>query len=181
MMIMSDFTLLKQLLNGDALVPVHNRQAKLKEQESGSSYVVYLKGLPDNTLILKADLFPSPEKILNCGDREGICKRADYVVVNEKEMIFIELKKSKSGSEKIKQQLRGARCVMDYCIAIGQQFFSRPRFLQKAIKKTHFVSIRWININKQNPKQSATASCNDTPERMSQLKGESFQYKKLLG
>lgn len=179
---MNDFTLLKSLLNEAALVPIQDRQAKLKETGTRPPYDVNLKDLPDDTLILQTDRFPQPDKILNCQHKQEICKRADYVVVNESEMIFIELKQSKGDSKRIINQLRGAQCVMDYCLAVGKRVFNRPSFLEQATKKPHFVSIERISVQKRNFKQSATRNPNSTPETMLKLKGgNTLRYKQLLG
>lgn len=188
---MNDFTLLNSLLNKATLVPIDARQAKLKETETGtgSSYHVILKGLPDDTLILKTDKFPSPDKFFDCNNNSGICKRADYVVVNEQKMIFIELKKTKARKNNTKKQLLGAQCVMDYCIAVGRRFFGHDPFLKNAVKKPHFVSIvtkgnsirkRNTRIWKQSPGKTVR-HLNNTPEAMLQLKGgNSLHYGQLL-
>ncbi len=178
---MNDFTLLKELLNKDALVPIQDRQAKLKEKgrDGKSSYVVDLEDLPDDTLILISERFPQPNKVFDCTKKNGICKRADYVVVNEKEMIFIELKRYKGDNDNIKNQLRGAQCVMDYCVAIGERFFDCPEFMEKAVENPHFVCI--MNIGQKQPSILTAQSPNNTPETMLELTGENFQYKQLLG
>ena len=140
---MSDLLTLKKLLKPNALLPVDDRRRVLFEESSQphQRYKIELKNLPQDTLIVKTDCFPPPDKIFDCKENK-VCKRADYVIITEKLMVFIEMKSGKGDNNKIAHQLKGARRVMDYCLSISHRFFNHPKFFSEAFHNQRFVSIK---------------------------------------
>jgi len=182
---MNDFLRLQRLLNPAALVDTDSDlPPKLTESTPQVSYSVELKNLPSDTLIIKADDF-LPDKIIDCQSNKGFCKRADYIIVNEHEIIFIELKYGKAIEKKhIKKQLMGAQCLMDYLIGIGKRFYNHSKFLETTSTNQYFVVIAGFSLNKRTTKKQDSASVvNDSPDRMLILKignANVLNYNRLL-
>ena len=95
---------------------------KLEEEYQGNKkrYKITLKNVPQGSLLIKTDKFPDPKKIL----QEGFRKRADYVLITEKRIIFIELKSGKLKKKEVTDQFSGAKSVTDYYIAIVKYFLN---------------------------------------------------------
>ncbi len=181
----TDFCLLEKLLNPTALVDIDPGKREAKLFETWKEYGIYVKKLPSETLIIKADNF-SPDKIIDCQNNKDFCKRADYIIVNEYEIIFVELKYGKTNGKKhIKQQLIGAQCLMDYLIVIGRRFFNHPNFLKSASEKQYFVAIVNFKLNKRPTEfvKKQKHKANNSPEKMLCLKvgsAGSINYKQLF-
>ena len=133
---MDEFEMLYDLLREEALAPVENLRGRPKtitlEESDQQGYVLKLLGTPNDTIAFKADKFPPPECIFENSRHE--CKRADYVVIarhrNRKWIVYIEMKSGKGKTAEIKQQLRGAKCLVTYCRAIVREFWEEHGFLQ---------------------------------------------------
>ena len=115
--------------------------------ETGT-YSVKIYGLPHDTVVIKADDFPAPNKIFT--SEKGLRKRADFIIFarsdKKKVIICIELKKDKGRTKDIIQQLNGAWCCAIYCQQMGQKFYSYRDFLKNY--QYRFVSIGKVMINK---------------------------------
>ena len=87
--------------------------------QGGMQYSIKIKGIPDNSVVVKTDMFPSPEGIFSC--RRGECKRADYVIVTNSEtdnfIVHVEMKKGEGNAGEIIDQLKGSKCF--HCILSG--------------------------------------------------------------
>ena len=194
MMMKDDISRLEKLLNPGALVETESGKVagkgkvRLSEEinETGKEYSIDVKNLPNDTLVIKADKYPQNETI-----SKSFRMRADYILVNEDEMVFVELKSGKIRRKKdIEQQLMGAQCLMDYLICIGRRFFNDDNFLKTTSAKQHFVAI--IDFNNQtggfkSRKRDTVSKTtpNDSPEKMARIKAgssssNSLYYKKLL-
>ena len=194
MMMKDDISRLEKLLNPGALVETESGKVagkgkvRLSEEinETGKEYSIDVKNLPNDTLVIKADKYPQNETI-----SKSFRMRADYILVNEDEMVFVELKSGKIRRKKdIEQQLMGAQCLMDYLICIGRRFFNDDNFLKTTSAKQHFVAI--IDFNNQtggfkSRKRDTVSKTtpNDRPEKMASIKAgssssNSLYYKKLL-
>jgi hypothetical protein len=181
---MSDLDILRQMIKDSVrLQPVDHHRKKMIEltepQHPNSS--VTISGLPDDTIVIKADAFGSPGTVFN--GLHGECKRADFVIIadnGDKKMILcIEMKAGKGGSEKeIIQQLAGARCFVVYCREIGRLFWNTPDFLNGY--KYRFASIKNISIAKQPTRLEKQRQINDRPESMLKISGKrSLQFNQL--
>lgn len=182
---MDDFEVLYDLLRRDALAPVENLRGRPKTitlEESGQQgYVLKLLGTPNDTIAFKADKFPPPEGLFENSRHE--CKRADYVVIarhrNRKWIVYIEMKSGKGNTAEVKQQLRGAKCLVTYCRAIVQEFWEEHGFLRGFAER--FVSVREIRIAKRSTREPR-APVHDNPDdmlTMSAPKG-TIHFQKLL-
>lgn len=206
MMMNDDISRLEELLNPDALVETESGKVagkgkvRLSEtiNETGKEYSIDVKNLPNDTLVIKADKFEQNKTI-----SRKFRMRADYILVNEDEMVFVELKSGKIRRKDIKQQLMGAQCLVDYLICIGRRFFNDDNFLKTTSAKQHFVAIIDFNNqtggfksrkrdtvsaqqkNKSKPGHESKTTPNDSPEKMARIKAgssssNSLYYKKLL-
>lgn len=129
---------LRRILNPSTITEVsRNGVAILKETNPSNTYQIELKGLPTNSLIVKIDRFKEKRYFLN--GRHGIARRADFALVNDDAIVFIELKSGNIQRTAVERQLHGAQCVMDYCASIGNRFFNNPNFLNPAINNPHLV------------------------------------------
>jgi hypothetical protein len=112
-------------------LPNFSNEVRLTENIDNTSYSIKIKGLPKETLILKADEFPA---LLNFfKGLQGECKRADYIILtnikNKKIAIFLELKSGNPDNKDIINQLKGAFCLYKYLQKIGQIFWDYTDFL----------------------------------------------------
>ncbi len=164
---MSDAEILIQMFKDTALVqkqkPYRKWMVELQEPQAEDSKVS-IHHLPEDALIIKADAFRAPDTIFQ--GKHGECKRADYVIISaeRKRIVHIELKRSKASKNAIIKQLKGARCLIEYCRAIGKHFWDEPHFLDGY--QHRFVSIGRTSISKRPTRISKRNSAHDTPERM---------------
>ena len=147
----NDIQILEQMLSPVAKVMLQPGQGRpsveLSDLQSGTS--VEIKGLPDNSIVIRAEDFTNPLSIFN--GTMGECKRADFVIVTNddsigKWIVCIETQEmdSKLASHVI-QQLKGAYCFISYCKCIGKYFWEFDEFLNDY--EFRFVSIVDINFN----------------------------------
>ena len=190
---MSDFDILRDLIRDEALASVENEYGKetivLEEpgNQQQSAYSLKIRNVPDDFIAFKADAFPAPEEIFK-NDR-GECKRADFVIIASDNkvnwIVHIEMKGGNTGSGKeIKQQLRGARCLVAYCRAIGQEFWQKPNFLEEKKYQQRFISVKNIRIPKRPTRQQSKSGRHDTPENMLKIDGLAkgkLQFNELVG
>lgn len=161
---MNDLQVLKELLRTNSVIDIRDKKATLVEPKTKDhkGYSVSINGIPEDSIILKVDDFPTPKPIFN--NLKGECKRADFVIITSDSMIFIELQKSNNKlSLEIIQQLKGAQCFIDYCRSIGKEFWGKSDFLK--IDKQYFVSIKNIGISKR-PTREPVNGANTSPENM---------------
>lgn len=178
---MSDVDLLrKKILNDNVIVPLldgkgaEKKSAVLCEEETNTDFTVY--GLPANSIVIKADKFPETRNFLK--NAKGEASRADFIIISETEtkketkkwIIYIEMKKGNSSTnKKIVQQLKGAQCVMAYCISVVENFYDITEFLGQY--KPRFISIRSPNVNKRPTRSRENeGEIHDTPENMLKFK-----------
>ena len=190
---MPDFEILQELFRDEALASIEcdvhgKRVVILKEpgNQGQSAYSLKIRKVPDDIVAFKADAFPSPKNIFK--NSKGECKRADFVIIASAAkvnwIIYIEMKRGNTGSGKeIKQQLRGAQCLVAYCRAIGQEFWQKPNFLKKNYKQ-RFISIKNIGISKRPIWLWPKSGLHDTPENMLKISAPSkgqLYFNKLVG
>jgi len=195
---MHDMDILRELIREQARVPVKNHNGentvKLKEPGNGQQkgYAIEIKDIPDGTIVINLDKnFKEQDKIFGRTQR-GILRRADFVLfANEADdnwIVYIEMKRSKFDEEDICQQLKGAKCFVIYCRAIGKIFWEQESFLQNW--KERFVGIVCTNLNTTatRPPKPNSDSCDedehDKPENMLRIsapEGSELLFRKLVG
>ena len=121
--------------------------AVLKEKDPSKPYEIELRGLPSDSLLVKIENFEVKPGFLNGED--GILRRADFALVDDEVVVFLELKTGRIKPKEIEQQLHGAQCVLDYCASIGNRFFNDPNFLTPALENYHRVVLHKVNLNKR--------------------------------
>ena len=190
---MADFDILRDLIRDAVLASVEcqNKKKILVLEEPGDhqqpAYSLKIHNVPDDFIAFKVDAFPAPKNIFR--NDKGECKRADFVIIasNDKVswIVYIEMKGGSLGSEKeIVQQLRGARCLVVYCRAIGREFWQEPNFLAEKNYQQRFVSVKNIQISKRPIWIWPNSGQHDTPENMLKLNGVAngrLQFNKLVG
>ena len=171
--VMSDLDVLQELINERALVPLMEtpyggRIVVLGESGSQGEmqYSIKIKGIPNDAVVVKTDMFPSPEGIFSC--QRGECKRADYVIVTNSEtdnfIVHVEMKKGEGSAGEIIDQLKGSECFIAYCRAIVCSFWQQSRFLDRY--ESRFVTFRRIGTRKSRTRESRSSVLHDVPERM---------------
>ena len=155
---MNDIQILREMLNPDAQVMLQSRQGRpsveLTDSQSGTT--VEIKGLPHDSVVIKADLFKGPFPVFD-EDLEDIRKRADFVIVSNDEhgrkwIVCIETKGGNKPKTRIVAQLKGAKCFISYCQCIGKSFWQSTDFLEGYCNR--FVSIDRLNLKKRGTKLS---------------------------
>ena len=150
--LVNDIQILQEMLNPDAQVMLQSRQGRPSVQltDSQSGTTVEIKGLPPNSIIIRAEDFENPLTVFN--GSKGERKRADFVIIsndeNEKRWIIcIEIQESNDKKAwHVIQQLKGAYCFINYCKSIGKSFWESEEFLEGY--EYRFVSIVELNFNR---------------------------------
>ncbi|TAE56148.1 MAG: hypothetical protein EAZ76_04000 [Nostocales cyanobacterium] len=188
---MSDIAILKEMFKETATVPLqndlHGKKILTLEEPDLPNCFVTIRGMPnaDQVIVIKADKFPAPEAVFN--GSKGECKRADFIIIADTEMkkviLCIEMKaKRKTAKEwEIIQQLKGAKCCVEYFQKIGKEFWGYPYFLDNYAYR--FITIRDINIDKR-PTQEKIIDNHDIPERMLKIaapKSNYILFNRLIG
>ena len=178
---MGAYHALKRLLVDDVILPLAEMHEKkfcvLMEIEAGYKFTI--RGLPDDTLIIKSDRFPTTKDVFFKSDHME-CKRADYVLVSESEKIimFFELKRStKTASmNDVIAQLKGSKCVMDYCELISAAFLGEYRIFNGYTLKYY----RLIAITSRKRPFKNQQHSNNSPEDARTITDKNISYGGLL-
>ena len=166
---MSDMDILNQMIKDSAKILPTSHYSKTKielvePQDTRSAVSIY--GVPDNVIVIKVDTFPPPDSVF--AGKRGECKRADYVIVSNTEerkvIVYIEMKRTKGSREEIVQQLKGAKCFINYCKEIGRVFWQERNFLKDY--QHCFVSIGHTSIPKRRTRITRKNGKHDQPDKM---------------
>lgn len=165
---MGDFELLKKLF-GDKLIKSEEGtygNPCIKLEEIKSNYSITVRQAPQDAIAIKTDHFPDLKGFFKCSSDIGQCKRADFVIITDKKLIFIELCKGKKQAKEVEQQLKGAQCVIEYCRSVGNKFYDCKSFLEGY--SPYFVSIYNIGASKKS-NNKARNIINNTPDKFLQM------------
>ena len=149
----NDIQILQEMLIRRVQVKLENQNygkssVKLTDPQAGTT--VEIKGLPPNSIVIRADDFKDPLVVFK--DLKYIRKRADFVIVSNDErgkkwIICIETKGGNKARAKIVAQLKGAKCFISYCKCIGKLFWELEEFLNGY--EYRFVSVVRLNDPKK--------------------------------
>ena len=183
---MNDIEILQEMLVPEARVELQQQgKPSVKLTDSQGKTTVLVKGLPNETIVIRAEKFGPHDDVLKGAKGEN--KRADFVILtNEKTqkwIICIETQggKSKNASDVV-NQLKGAQCFIYYCKCLGKSFWNSEEFLDGY--RYRFVSMTKIYVNKKKtrypwiqPKQEL----HETPEKfLNNSRSPSLHFKKLI-
>lgn len=182
---MSDMKILKNLISAEAQIrssiEYGNTVVQLQEPQEGSSSIKILR-LPSDAFIIKADCFPSPGCVFS--GSKGECKRADFIVISESErhILYIELKRTSCKSHHIVQQLKGAKCFIEYCRAVVEWFWDDCKFLKDYNER--YVCFCHTGSRKRPTKVRSSGSYHDRPENPQRIDwppSTGVPFNKLIG
>ena len=181
---MDDFDILRELFRDDALASVAGNRIILEERNNQLSYTLEITGIPNDVIAFKADMFPDHRQIFRNTRHE--CRRADYVIIARDQdrdgrwIVYLEMKRGRGVPHDIELQLRGAKCLVAYCRAVGQEFWRERGFLEHY--KERFVRVYDIGIAKR-PTRPWRSGDHDDPARMLSIPAAKglLQFDKLLG
>ena len=148
---MNDIEILEDMLSSRSRVSLQHDGSwffvELEDTQAKTN--VKIKNIPHNSIVVRTDTFEFRHPVFAGSKDEG--KRADFVIVSnensKKWMICIEIKRGNIQQSEVTAQLRGARCIMDYCKSIGREFWSTTGFLSGY--EYRFVGIARLNIQNQ--------------------------------
>lgn len=180
---MSDMTILLEMIKQKAIEAICTEYGKpyitLREpQEADSSATI--RGIPEDTLIIKIDAIYSPDKIFN--GKRGECTCADYVLISSQKkcIVYVEMKKTKGSRAHIEQQLLGAQCFIEFCTTIGRKFWCNENFLTNY--KSRFVSIGHTSIAKKKTRITRETAIHDSPASALKIDWPNYlQFNHLAG
>ena len=182
---MNDIEILREMLvcDDDVQVPLHQGQDKfpsveLKDKQADTT--VKITGLPDDSIVIGAETFKTPVYVFK--GLNGERKRADYVIVsNEKGnkwIICIEIQTQDAKTARhVKEQLKGAICVVKYCQCIGKEFWKEKGFLDGY--EYRFISMVYTSINKKGTQYKVPNSLWDSPKKFWKIPGNYHRFRKL--
>lgn len=107
------------------------------------SYTFKIRNVPQDSILLRIDdSFPPADKLLK--EDGGIRERADYAIISEKNnnrrILIIEISAANKPDSYIKRQLRGGICVLEYCSAVYEKFYSGDKVLKEF--QIHYAGIK---------------------------------------
>ncbi|MCY3723843.1 MAG: hypothetical protein OXG97_16610 [Candidatus Poribacteria bacterium] len=149
---MNDIQILQEMLHPDAQVMLQSGSGRPSAQltDLQSDMTVEIKGIPPDSIVIRAEDFENPLTIFN--GTKGERKRADFVIVSNDErgrkwIICIETQEMDAKQAfHVVQQLKGAYCFISYCKYIGKSFWVSDDFLNGY--QYRFVSIVELNFNR---------------------------------
>ena len=182
---MTDIEVLQRLIKEEAKVVKaieYDRIRVVLEESKASDSTVAVRGLPEESIVIKADAFKSPDSVFNCS--KGECKRADFVIVADtgktRAVVYIEMKSRKASLEEVRQQLKGAQCFVSYCSVVAKAFYGRKDLLKDYNQR--FVSIGHTGIRKKRTRIDRVESRHDSPDRLLKIDWPgNIEFKKLIG
>ena len=148
---MNDIEILQEMLAPRARVSLQQEgtRASVELTDTQSNTNVKITGVPHNSIVIRADAFEFKSPVFAGSKDER--RRADFVIVSNEDttkwIICIEIKKGNIRKSEVIPQLRGARCVVDYCTSVGREFWGTQGFLQGY--EYRFVGIANLNIPNQ--------------------------------
>ncbi len=168
--LVDDIQILQEMLKPDTQVVLQSGQGnpsvKLTDTQSGTT--VEVKGLPHDSIVIKADRFKGPFAVFN-KDLENIRKRADFVIISNDErekkwVICLETKGGNKTRAEVVAQLKGAKCFISYCKCIGKSFWESEEFLDGY--EYRFASVVRLNDPRKRRTEPFyyTESLHDRPE-----------------
>ena len=181
----SDTEILKEMLREDALthiVPKQNGRTTLKLKEHGGTghrgYYATIRNIPQDAIAIKVDKFPAPSEFYRGGKGEN--KRADYIIISEqnKNILYIELKKKKGKRSDIISQLKGATCVLSHCREVAKQYWGKDYFLDKYQQKyivVYVEKIKKTRIQAKRPTSISNGSYN-SPDNFLRIGSDTIWY-----
>ena len=188
---LQDINQLRRMINKNSILELQQNKVGrnvllLREanQINGVDYSFELLDVPTGSIAIKSDKFHAPTEFFKRD--KGQTKRSDYIVFtkfkSQNWIIFIELKRRKGGRGQIVQQLKGSKCLLDYCRSLGRNFWNQSDFLDFGNYKLLFVSFSRISLNKSPslpPKKGRNV--HDSPENMLTIRGgDQLIFTKLL-
>lgn len=149
---MNEIEILQTMLVSNAQIPLQPGPGRpsVTLTDKQAQTTVEIKGVPHDTVVVRAEEFEAPLDIFN-GSR-GERRRADFVIVSDdgkrKWIICIETQAGNTKTRShVEQQLKGATCFMSYCKCIGKLFWESNEFLDDY--QYRYVSMVDIHANKE--------------------------------
>ena len=178
---MSAVNALKTILVDDVIVPLKKEYNKscciLPEEQEEYSYKI--RSVPDDLLAFKIDKFPNTGRAFFSGGNNE-CMKADYALVSDSEKIImiLELMKSKIKTNKeVVAQLKGAKCILDYCASISSAFLGKSDIFAGYTYRYYKVV---FGMSQKRPFNQGQKADNFTPESCRILPGRDTSFKGLL-
>lgn len=181
---MTDLEIFDALIKPSVRVPLTEQYGKFRAELVEPEHpecTWTIRNVPVGTIVFKADTLHSAA-LFNC-DR-GACKRADYVLVSERNgrtfVVHIELTTSSKTEKEFVEQLRGSTCLVEYCRAVGREFWRQGDFLRSC--EHRYVAVSRMNIAKSPTRFEGPVRLHDRPETPLKLANPNdVQFAKLIG
>lgn len=142
---------------------------------------VKIEELTKDAVIVNIEKSNAPKKIFDCSKNKGLCKLADYVVIDKDCIIVIEIKDGNSSSIRdIKRQLRGAESLMKYCIESACSFYQINSISTYSYR---FIAIINTKLGRRRTRHASQAKGGDgkTIENMRKFSGNKlFSLNQLI-
>ena len=180
---MSAVNALRKLLVDDVIVPLTKEDydkwsCVLPEEQANYSYKI--RSVPDDMLAFKSDKFPNTGRAFFSG-KNNECMKADYVLVSDSEkiiMIFELMTTKAKTNEEVVAQLKGAKCILDYCASISSAFLNERNIFAGFTYRYYKIV---FGMSEKRPFKQVKKSENSTPESRRILPGHDTSFKGLLG
>ncbi len=186
----TDIDLLRKMIKSNSIIEAERKEGNVRlilvedEDNKTAKYSVEIYGLPEECIAIKSDNFAAQRDFFN--NKNGQLRRADYILIaiidNQCWAVFIELKQGKADSRRVREQLKGAECLLDYCRSLGRSFWNNQSFLDLSDSRSRFVCIRDTKFSKRSTRvEDLRLGEHLRPEKMLLLNGQSHNFRRLLG
>lgn len=112
--------------------------------KAGTLERVYIKEIPENSICFKIE----KTRFNNLLKAEGIWhfnKHSDYIIANNEDIVFIEMKSTDVNEEKCISKFKGDLCALKYSDSIFEIICKKNKFFEG--KKRHYNVLYYVPIN----------------------------------
>lgn len=177
---MSNFIHIKTQLT---LPPIKNKV--ILKETNGVTYYIELKQIPTKFILIKPENLDFLSK--NITGSNGEKQISDYILISEsaegKWIVYIEMKRGNAEVKKIRNQLIGSKCFIDYCKSLVNFFYEGEQHFKDFEERYVYLNTK---IEEQSIQKTTTVPpnhrLNDNPSDFLPIEGGNGVYfRKLLG
>lgn len=151
----------EKVLNEGICSKSRSGQVHLRENDAHAKIKnIFIDGLSSDALLIKTDK-AKVEKIFK-GAGAGQNKRCDYVLIDDENMFFIEIKSTfaESNTDEYSKQFKGSLCVVEYIDSVVREFYLDESILSRLNK-------HYLLLFKKRPIQKLRTSLRPMPHKQS--------------
>ena len=145
---------------------------------------VVINGIPQGALIVRIDNGDGIKKLLKSdGDDFPINKRSDYLIIDEKNVIFVEMKSKNVDTRDCILKFKSSACLISYIDNLFNEFLGSNSYFENKAKHYVVISLQQMSCYKDPFTKNDDTKSNTRPGQFRNIetpnKGEVF-YEQFL-